>query len=376
MLKSSMKLQGADFAFPMQQAARPEYVAPNAYSGLPLPVAATSPANDLAPLPSTMLDRESSMFRFLKHTHLLPTLSASASSAFAFDTQPLKLPPKSRRTSEELTVYPAPPSTTAMPHPPPSEGNAVPALPKYSEFSTDTASASARYAGLPQQQRQQEQAYEQHQPHHYHQQHGNVPSLTRFTSQVSDWLNSFWPTDHQNTGRQASVQQVHDTAARMAPPPRDNLPQDKTLPATSMTSVVPIKLCTTSASRKRKSQSSLPRLPYSVSGGVNNCDDNVNPYQIPLAAMPSELEQSVSATLLKLAGSPSRLFSGLTSFFGEAGVSAAVAPQPSRQPHWQDEETKASASASAGSSKKSQNSLLDDYEESPMEARLRSLQYA
>jgi hypothetical protein len=351
-LKSSLKSQAADFAVPMQQAARPGFVAPDAYSVLasyskhsppfttglgalihqqealdfPIPVAATCLANDLTPLPPTMQDRESSVFCFLKHTQLLPTLSA-----FAFDTQPLKLHSKLQRTSEGLTVQPAPPSTRAMPHP--SEREKVPTVPTYSEYSTD-ASGSAKYAELPQQrqpelayeqQRQPELAYEQqHMPHHHQHQHGNVPSLTRFTS---DWLNSFWPTDHQYTGRQDSVQQVQDTAARMAPPPRDNLQQDKVLPATSMTSVVPIKLCTTSASRKRKSKASLPRLPYSVSGGVNNCDDNGNPYPIPLAAVPSE--QSVSATLLKLAGSPSRLFSGfLTSFFREAGVSGVVAQQP------------------------------------------------
>jgi hypothetical protein len=119
-----------------------------------------------------------------------------------------------------------------------------------------------------------------------------------------------------------------------------------------------------------------------VSGGEDYDDanpSNTSPsfYPVPHAGnMPTELEQSVSATLLKLAaGSPSKLFSGLTNFFGDRGVSAAVNQQQQLQAMTTPEEGTMKPAA-AGSTKKSQNSLLDDYEESPMEARLRTVQYA
>jgi hypothetical protein len=112
---------------------------------------------------------------------------------------------------------------------------------------------------------------------------------------------------------------------------------------------------------KRKSSANMPELPYehrqsllsgvpggnmssdasssmaavggSIQGGMNprqgganaNMDDN----NMDEAAPPTELEQSVSATLLKLAGSPSKhLLSGFTRFFetGQASIGAPLRP--------------------------------------------------
>lgn len=107
-----------------------------------------------------------------------------------------------------------------------------------------------------------------------------APGLTRISSQVSDWLHFFWPPSDERP-----------VAAEGAPPP--------------------------------------PVVPPAV----QEEEDAV-------AAAPTELEQSVSLTLLTLAGAPNKLFSGL--FFGEQ-------------------------------SKKKKDSLLDDHEETPMEQRMRSL---
>lgn len=447
--------RAAKLSVPMPPASRPAFVPPEVYrehvslptkataahitSGqramqdavdffLPPAEAATSPAEeeDMTPLPPSLEVRESSMFRLLKHTHLLPT---SVASAFAFEpTHPLKLPPRparaelqheydSRRKQQEqepashptqsssLTTAASRPSLAATTHPPPEPESyippPVPMAPNYNEFLTEPFTTPV-YGGLTQQQRheqvthylkqqQEVSSFQQQQKQQLPQQQQHLqpeaipPAMTRFTSQVSDWLNSFWPTDTLNTGRQASIQQVQQTAATLAPPAKDDTqPLDMKMPA-SMAVAVPSKLShrASAPSRKRKAQSSLPRLPYGGSddGGDDNnydIDGHASSYPFPYrGTMPTELEQSVSATLLKLAGSPSRFFSGLTSFFGETGVSAAVTNQPPQDDEvmpW-DDDRKAPAAIMASSTKKSQNNLLDDYDESPMEARLRSLEH-
>jgi hypothetical protein len=80
----------------------------------------------------------------------------------------------------------------------------------------------------------------------------------------------------------------------------------------------------------------------------------------PFSAPPTELEQSVSTTLLKLAGS--RLVSGLTSFYD--------------RPHGTGNGT-ATAQEGTNESQRPPNrrNLLDDYEETEEEARIRAVEY-
>ena len=159
---------------------------------------------------------------------------------------------------------------------------------------------------------------------------------------------------------------------------------------------------------------------------VNGIGNHSNPPT--MSTIPSELEQSVSLTLLKLAESPSKLFSGLSSFFGTNPSTAIMANhnEPNQYPpgsnamslgqpqyptyestlihqsqqHQQLQQpmhtatmnadsfslqirppipsTNATVAAAAvdnttGQQRKSQSSLLDDHEETPMEQRMRSL---
>lgn len=142
-------------------------------------------------------------------------------------------------------------------------------------------------------------------------------------------------------------------------------------------------MSTSSSSKKRKAQNSLPRLPYGVSDSIDLESQANVAYQMPVDAItPADLDTSVSATLLKMAGTPSKLFSGLTSFFVDRAMSEAL---PLRDKTTvalgngtsvASSATNKNATAPTGLTKKSQNSLLDDYDESPMETRLRTVQYA
>ena len=99
---------------------------------------------------------------------------------------------------------------------------------------------------------------------------------------------------------------------------------------------------------------------------------------------PTELEQSVSATLLQLAGTPSKLYTGFTSFFGsrsdnrdEAGNDEDPPPPSAVMMPGSNGSTQPIPSAAASSSamvgtKRSSSSLLDDHEETPMEQRVRA----
>jgi hypothetical protein len=180
----------------------------------------------MTPLPvvgaDTQLLREASFYRLLKHTQLLPhqtSMMTTTTTDFRNFAAPAAIP----------TV------PTYYPNPPPSL--ATPAMARMPPYGAGPA----------------------------------APGLTRLTSQVSDWLNFFWPAEHERP------------APAAVPPAKE---------------------------------------------------------EEEAAAPPTELEQSVSLTLLTLAGTPSKLFSGL--FFGEQST-------------------------------KKKDSLLDDHEETPMEQRIRTL---
>lgn len=142
--------------------------------------------------------------------------------------------------------------------------------------------------------------------------------------------------------------------------------------------------------------------PKFVSG--SNDDDSDDPLMAnadDTGTLPrTELEQSVSTTLLKLAGAtPSLLLSGLTSFFDRGGPARTSSseskgsllddtsdhrmpppPMPTNGfggpmlPPFGSMLRNANGGSSTGP-KKSKASLLDDYEESPMEARLREVSW-
>jgi hypothetical protein len=87
----------------------------------------------------------------------------------------------------------------------------------------------------------------------------------------------------------------------------------------------------------------------------------------------TELEQSVSATLLKLAGAPSKLFSGISSLFDRSETIGETTESGSTDAALKETNSIASTATSAQQAKPS---LLDDFEESPMEARLRTVRWS
>lgn len=383
--------------------------------------------DDSAPLPPDMEVRTSSMFRFLKHTRLLPGTSSTAQPQVQQQQPPLKSamkkpPPSSQQQQLQQKQFQLQ-NQQQVDHmreqarrmqqmqqqqhkKPPFQQQyaqyAAGTYPKYSSSAAPAASSANQASYMTQYPQQQLQTQQNNDD--------AAPSLTRFTSQVSDWLNSFWPVEQvaQQRGQQSSVPHVQNTAARISQPnsateavataasvpARLNQAMAATAAASLPQNSVPAKPelvkeapKPSKSSRKRKS-SSMPPLPYGFDGGIDDTSKNNGAaYQIPMDAMPTELEQSVSSTLLKLAASPSKLFSGLTSFFGDPGeTSMMTATTTTGQQQSEGQSMKKQAAASipsppagqvppqaAGKSKPSKSSLLDDYDETPMEARLRTV---
>ena len=418
-----------------------------------------SPTDDLMPLPPTMHFRESSMFRNLQGTSLLQT----PSDTFQANKQPRHILPKGTenlsQNSPTVVVQRKTSSATLPRRISGHVGQSFKQLPhtaRTMQIPPKGTQKQPPYDALPgkvvpmmvplQQQQQQQQQKWQHpmspaKP---------GPSLTRFTSQVSDWLNSFWPTpaaseSHAAVGHRSSVQQVQNIMAQLEPPNNHNsataaaaapLPpvqhhqelqpspeavaavagmpppeaaskvtyKEKEKPVVTAAAHQPQqasreeakdkedskpaawpaqnnkKLSPRTKINKRKSSSfsSMPALPYAGNSSNDDDDDAISSeYRLTAAAAGggddssnlTELEQSVSATLLQLATSPTRLFSGFTSYFADDLEDSGSHKRKRR------------SDVSHGSNKKKKaarkrDSLLDDYEESPMEARLRRVQYA
>ncbi|KAL7572530.1 hypothetical protein ACA910_000354 [Epithemia clementina (nom. ined.)] len=266
-----------------------------------------------------------------------------------------------------------------------------------------------------------------------------VAPLTRLTSQMSDWLTSFWPvpastrsetitneaaalspteaplTGHQNvsipearaptvakTTRASITSFERDVAPRITnvPPPRYE-PVEITIPpfaspnssrANGEDKKDNAQQPNTSEQSTRISNSTLHEVP----GGPQQFEmsqDRQSPVTKSTLPEPTELEQSVSATLLKLAGVPSRFYSGVTSFFESAaagngdsengsqsevvtaphsntivrGIDKNMGPPP--PPRGLDPNTPVTSMVGT---KRSNKSLLDDHEETPMEQRMRA----
>lgn len=296
-----------------------------------------------------------------------------------------------------------------------------------------------------------------------------APPLSRLTTQVSDWLTSFWPlqgkAEAERTGQAGypsdpleedpfldspepalapppqradriqlggNFPQLHvpqyqqmmapqdlepnpvgpslEGATTNVPFPRSRLPpsiqQQIRIPAPFNPELdkpvitIPPPSVKSPGKKKRKSSPNLPVLPYDSGvaaveaplretggGPTNNIDAPLMPLPAAVptfaASPPTELEHSVSTTLLKLASTPSRLFSGFSSFFDRSGSTegapgptavgmTAPVPQAAELPYAAPA-PRLQHVAMPRRGSKSTKSLLDDDEDTPMEARLRSL---
>ena len=133
---------------------------------------------------------------------------------------------------------------------------------------------------------------------------GAAPGLTRFTTQVSDWLTSFWPLQREQSS-EISQQQVH----QLQQLERNNMNQqfsDGNMQGQQQAVQTHIQHLgmfqqqhmeqVGSVQRRQQTQQQISR----IGGG---------------GPQPPQLSQSVSSTFLKLATNPSRIFSGLSTFF-------------------------------------------------------------
>lgn len=226
------------------------------------------------------------------------------------------------------------------------------------------------------QQRQQQQQQQRRQQ----QQDGSVPapSLTRLTTQVSDWLTSFWPVN--KTG-----------AAARAPGANQQPLQDPSNPMGYNDKTGFADMHQINSARNMQQQQmmamindSKPGMNVAPSLGAAQMDDGDAP--IPPSA--GRLESSVSTTLLKLASSPSKIFAGISTFFSSNNNEDELPPADTNlfdEVTNNEDDNKSSSNSipppppsglgmpvGRRSSRKSSD-LLDDYEETPMEARLRAV---
>ena len=271
-----------------------------------------------------------------------------------------------------------------------------------------------------------------------------VLPLTRLTSQMSDWLTSFWPVPASartetappapepvgtlggggsampSGGQNNSILtgNVASAPAKMTRPTisafqRDVAPKIINVPPpridpVQITTIPPMKVGANDPSDNGGAAASMDSLrpngdggsmvptmqngsqPFRVAGPQEKAGLSSSAQDMETLPAPTELEQSVSATLLKLAGSPAKLYSGLTSFFGGSSESDpaepkldTVPPPPSvgMQPRSNTLDgipppppgptsSTTTASTMVGT-KRSSTSLLDDHEETPMEQRVR-----
>jgi len=314
-------------------------------------------AASLQPLPPSLEPRQSSMFRLLRDTKLLPMESAYGGSLL--------------HSSAYNQHYPYPPTTAAMAQQqqqqqqqqrmPTQQGATGPAVNSASVYGNgygsrgdgrdhDVARAAALYElanglGVPpyggpyaataaavaaaQQQQQQQSRV----PAHAWDK--NPPALTRLTTQVSDWLNSFWPVPAPTATAAAPGASPAATAPSRVPartaPPIVMISPPEPHGSIQINTIPPME----HANRKNEEEQNkeddveVQSRPAPSQDSTESRTDTSPP---PLGdakptvmfqesstfrSTPTELEQSVSATLLKLASTPSRFFSGISMLFGE-----------------------------------------------------------
>lgn len=360
---------------------------------------------DFTPLPPTLQIRQSSMYRNLKGTGLLPANSQALSPAKNKSKQPRPILPKvnnngsgsAASSRSGSAAMPAPATNTTnvgailqqqnlllQQHQQNMLNNNVAQMPQ--QFNNVTMVPTAP-AAVP---RASSGVVPMVLPYGSPEQwqlpgsNSQAPELTRFTSQVSDWLNSFWPMDGSSgAGRQQSAPQMASLgdeepseeaiAAVAGRPLQQNKPEEAAVaveedskPAAVDEPVVP-----RAAKPNKRKTSFMPPLPYSGGGGGGGVAAN---FEIPLDGMPAtDLEHSVSATLLQLASSPTKLFSGLTSYFADDLDNEESGTFSKKR---RNDGDNINSEVSSKKRHKKRDSLLDDYEETPMEARIRQVQYA
>jgi hypothetical protein len=459
------------------------------------------------PQPTSLEARQSSIFRFMKQTQLqyLPGSNGSVSlepsshsatlAALSTPAYPTKLnnlsannTQKYKRTADARGMYAvAPPlGPTQFQIPDPTQF----------QISDSLLSPSTFFEAQPIQTTSAPPPVQQSDGPPAQQSEGNdaplaAPPLSRLTTQISDWLTSFWPLQGKaeaeqtgqagypsdpldgdpfesespevaqqiprypghpgslrqtnrdnnaqsksfaqqmptNRGFPSSLQQgsSNDQSKEGLPFPNSRLPAEiqhqikipapfnleackpvivtvpppsKSPPAPSKPphSTAPTHSPQASKAGKRKNRANLPPLPYDTDEkaayDLSVLNPGVIPHQRPTlpslqqaaapAQPPGQLETSVSTTFLKLASSPSRLLAGLTSFFdrpsttatgpvasvdgsgfGANQLGAGIAEAPTSM--------QAQGIAMPRRGSKSTKSLLDDDEDTPMEARLRTI---
>jgi len=359
----------------------------------------------LQPLPPSLEPRQSSMFRLLRDTKLLPMESAYSTmmtSPTNNNNSPATNLAQQQQQQQQIQqngrmsagILGATNSASVYANGFDNRGgdgtnHAARAAALYGLANGMGASplGGAPYAAAVQQQQQQQQQARAPSDK-------NPPALTRLTTQVSDWLNSFWPVPATATGPPAAPEQVPAGATPpivMISPPEPQGPiQIHTIPP-----------MTNSSLKKEDAE------PNPVASRDNNRADTSPPplgdakptltFQdsSSLRAPPTELEHSVSATLLKLASTPSKFFSGISMLFGEDNedtANKATGPQPAAADDGpilagtkrskaslldddsdDDDKNNNKLSAMAPAAKKHRSSLLDDHEDSLTEAQFRTV---
>jgi len=140
----------------------------------------------------------------------------------------------------------------------------------------------------------------------------DVPSLTRFTTQVSDWLASFWPLNRESSSDMAQHQMQQDVMQQIHLPP--NSMQIQQIQHHNQNAMQRV------AQQQNQLGSNLQQQQQQQQQGHHLLSDNGTdgPPQPPVLA------PTVSSTFLKLASSPSRLLSGLSMFFDRGQSSQQV----------------------------------------------------
>lgn len=377
---------------------------------------------DDTPLPPTLELRQSSMFRLLKQT---PLFSGGKSWAdFSHPNARAPVPPPQGQIMGQMRTYPTKlnklqlggnnrnltsPPQQAPPPPPPPAG--------MFSFASSMFAAPSQVAPTVN--------------------NAAPPPFARLTSQVSDWLTSFFPVANRNETLapapapaqpmqttfggfsdfdevQFAQQRLNADPFESSSPPQDNnagySQQQETMGLNSQQTSDPRRLLgldrlvapdiqeqlkippalpnpsdvtltipphgpnTERKTNKRKSRSSMPPLPYasvdsespSAAWGSTFADDQEKRPSEAVPAPPTELEHSVSTTLLKLASSPSTFLQNLTSFFDRNETTAFIPPSGQPEVH--------PPSMMVRRTSKPKKSLLDDDDdEDPREAALRTV---
>ena len=232
-----------------------------------------------------------------------------------------------------------------------------------------------------QQVRMQQQAQQSRQQQQQQQSTG-APALTRLTTQVSDWLTSFWPV---NKGEDPNKQRQQ----------RNNMGQGMNV---------------NNSMQNQMMQQNQMMMGGGNGGGMNNMMgppsgvgiSNINNNNMPMPSQlsseqlnnvmdaprvssrrasvdippPARLESSVSTTLLKLASSPSKMLAGISTFFSNTSSGFVDGNPGEPNPLREDALPAPPAGLGRPMGRRPSNrssDLLDDYEETELEARMRAV---